>query len=507
MSNFTLLIVGTSVYLAVCIGIGIWSSTRKVVKASDFFLAGHSFGPVVLSLAMMATVFSAWFILGHQGTTWKFGFPYIAHFMHVPLLGITGAVFFPRLWAICRKNGYITPSELYGEYFGGEMMRILVIVVAVLYAIPYVALQLRGAGFVFNTLSGGEIPVVTGSIVLGTAVIVYVFLGGLRAAALTDTIQGILLLCGAAILAFTTMTAVGAATGQSFITALSESIKAAGTPYYTLPEFGEMYSMLFILSSSIVIAGINFSPPYMMIIASAKSPKIFRFQCVVVMMIVMGFFYYIFTPMIGIGGRSVVHELANLDSLSLNIIFNYMGPVAFLITALGVLAAMNSTAAGYLANTSTIFARDLYCRYINQEASPRKQVFVGRFMILFIVILAVLFSMVFLDLLTILGSLATSIGLQMAPAMFGVTYCPKITRKGVEWGIIAGLIAVILTYFVWRYPLGIHMGGWGLLANIIVCWQVSKRTPKPSKEAIERTHVMFEEKRVGRVSAPQMTAK
>ena len=74
MDNFTLLIVCTSLYLLVCTGIGIYSSRIKVTKASDFFLAGHSLGPIVLSLTMMATVFSAWFILGHQGLTWQLGF-------------------------------------------------------------------------------------------------------------------------------------------------------------------------------------------------------------------------------------------------------------------------------------------------------------------------------------------------------------------------------------------------------------------------------------------------
>jgi Na+/proline symporter len=496
-----MLLIATVIYLVTCIAIGIWSSTKKVVKASDFFLAGHSFGPLILSLTMMATVFSAWFILGHQGTMWTLGFPYIAHFMHVPLLALSGAIFFPRLWAICRRNGYITPSELYGEYFGGDFIRILVVVVAVLYAIPYVALQLRGAGFVFNTLSGGEIPVVTGSIVLGIAVILYVFLGGLRATAITDTIQGILLLAAAVILAVVTLSVVGQITGKPFLEAFKEGIVAAGTPYYTLPALGQMYSWPYILSVSIVIAGINFAPPYTMIVASAKSPRIFRFQSFVVMSVIMGFMYYIFSPMVGVGGRNIISKLANPDSLTLEIVFNYMGPVSFLITSLGILAAMNSTAAGYLANTSTIFARDIYCRYINPNASPKKQVYIGRFMVLFIVVLAALFSVVFLDLLTILGSLATSFGIQMMPAMLAVTYCPKITREGVEWGIITGCVAVIFTYFIVRYPLGIHMGGWGLAINFIVCFIISSMTQKPAAKSLERTHGIWDRENFGALEA------
>lgn len=184
--------------------------------------------------------------------------------------------------------------------------------------------------------------------------------------------------------------------------------------------------------------------------------------------------------------------LPNADALSLEIIFKYMSPAAFLITALGVLAAMNSTAAGYLANTSTILARDLYWRYMAPDASPRKQVLVGRLMVLVIVVLAVLFSFVFLDLLTILGSLATSFGAMMFPAMYGVAYNPKITKEGVNAGIIAGIIAIILTYFVWRYPLGIHMGGWGLIANCVTCYIVSKFTQKPSLDSLKKSHAIWD---------------
>lgn len=499
-TNLIVLFVGTFLYMAICIGIGVWSSTRKVTKASDFFLAGHGLGPIVLSLTMMATVFSAWFILGHQGTLWTIGFGYMQHFLHVPLLGIFGIVFFPRVWSVCRKNGYITPSEMYGEYYDSELVRILVIVVAFLYAIPYVALQLRGAGYTFNVLSGGIIPVATGSVVLGAVVILYVFLGGLRATAITDTMQGILLVVGAVILGVTTYIAVDALSDASFLETFRTGITAGGEHLIRMPALGEMYSWPFVLTVSLVIVGINTSPPFLMVIAASSSPKIFRFQGLVVMTIIMGCLYYVFSALVGLGGRSLVTELPNPDALSLMVIFNYMGPVAFTITALGVIAAMNSTAAGYLANTSTIMARDMYCRYINPKATPRKQVLMGRLMVLVIVLLSVLFSLAVLDILTILGSLATAFGAMLFPAMYGLAFNPRVTKAGVNAGIIVGVIAIFITYFVVKYPLGIHMGGWGLFANCSVCYIVSKFTQKPSIESLMRSHGLWDKEMVNEIA-------
>ncbi len=325
MDNFTLLIVCTSLYLLVCTAIGIYSSRIKVTKASDFFLAGHALGPIVLSLTMMATVFSAWFILGHQGLTWQLGFPYIAHYAHIPLMAMLGLLIFGRQWAVSRKNSFITPSEMYGTYFDSEVIRILVVIIAVLYAIPYVALQLRGAGYVFNVLSGGKIDPTMGAMVLGVVVVFYVFIGGLKAAAITDTLQGILLYIGAALLAVTALTVLNdMSQGAGAFAQWHKGIVTQGPAYITIPELGKAWSWPYILTIAIATAGIYTSPSYTMLAFAAASPKIFKFQAVFVMTIAMGVMYFFFSPLIGVGGKSFITKLANADALTLKLIFDHM---------------------------------------------------------------------------------------------------------------------------------------------------------------------------------------
>jgi len=501
MSNFTILVICTALYLLVCTGIGIYTSRIKVVKASDFFLAGHGLGPIVLSLAMMATVFSAWFILGHQGLTWQVGFPYIAHYAHIPLMAILGLLIFSRQWIVCKKNGYITPSEMYGSYFNSELIRVLVLIIACLYAIPYVALQLRGAGYTFNVLSGGQIDPVKGAIVLGLVVVFYVFMGGLKAAAITDTIQGFLLYIAAAFMGITVVTVILSSGDAGFFATVKGAVAAQGKGYITMPAVGKMWSWPYVLTIALATSGIYTSPSYTMLTMAAKSSRLFRFQAFFVMALAMGIMYYFFSPMIGVGGKAIVTQLKNTDALSLTLIFNHMGPVMFTVTALGILAAMNSTAAGYLANTSSMLARDLYCRYINPEASPQRQVLMGRLMVLVIVFLAIIFSVFVLDYLVLLGTLATAFGLLMLPAIVGICYCPGITKAGVTWGLIGGITAVMLTYFVWRHPLGIHTGGWGFIVNSIVCTVVSTYTEKPSLEMIRKTHGIWDKDIVNKLKA------
>jgi Na+/proline symporter len=494
MSSFVLLIIATAVYWVTCAAIGLFTRAQDVKKSSDYFLAGRGLGYVVLSLAMLATTFSAWFILGHQGLVYKVGFSYIAYFAHIPLFSIICVVFFSRLWAIARRNGFVTPAEMFGYYYGGETIRILTVIVACLYAIPYVALQLRGAGFVFNVLSGGAIDPVIGGVVLGFVVVLYVFLGGLKAAAITDTMQGILLWVGGMILAIVALGVLADnPSGLGVLEQWSAGIKSAGESYITVAPLGEMWSWAYIISFAFASAwGIYSSPSFTMWTFAASTPKIFKFQAWFFMLMGMGLMYFFFSPLIGVGGRSIVDNLVNTDALSLELIFNHMGPVAFVITALGILAAMNSTAAAYLANTSTMLARDIYMRHINPEASPPKQVLMGRLGIMLIVGLSALFSVYIIDYLSILGSLASSFGFMMFPLILGATYMPSITTKGVCAGVIVGVIAILLTYFYWNHPLGIHTGGWGFIFNMTTCLIVSKFTQKVPIERVKAFHGLWD---------------
>ena len=83
----------------------------------------------------------------------------------------------------------------------------------------------------------------------------------------------------------------------------------------------------------------------------------------------------------------------------------------------------------------------------------------------------------------LLGGLAVSYGLQMWPALIAVCYWPFLTRQGVTWASIAGLIAVTLAdgfgtawlgITAWgRWPLTIHSAGWGICCNFAVAIAVS----------------------------------
>lgn len=87
-------------------------------------------------------------------------------------------------------------------------------------------------------------------------------------------------------------------------------------------------------------------------------------------------------------------------------------------------------------------------------------------------------------------TLMMALSAQLLPLVFGLCWLPWLTRSGVLAGLIAGIIAVLLTDFpgvliqqalienlVWGIsPLTMHAAGWGLIINILVAIVVSTAT-------------------------------
>ena len=145
---------------------------------------------------------------------------------------------------------------------------------------------------------------------------------------------------------------------------------------------------------------------------------------------------------------------------------------------------------------SGMVTRDLYKQYVSPDASDSVQKLCGRIFVIVVTVVALFVAAQFTGAIVMLGGLAVAYGFQMYPALLGVCYFPWLTRKGVVWGLVAGLIAVTLTDrtvavfgLPWgAFPLTIHSAGWGIFANLIICparleicFRKQRRTRKPQK--------------------------
>ena len=531
------LFVFVAVYWAYCIFWGV-KSARMAKTASDYFISGRQLSVWVFVLAATATSFSGWTFMGHPGLIYRDGFQYAYASFYTITIPFTGVLFLKRQWMLGKRFGYVTPGEMLSDYFQGDMIRILVVAVALLFSIPYLGVQLGASGFLFNVLTDDMIPKNVGMWVLSVVVFIYVASGGLRAVAYVDTVQCLLLAFGIVAIG---MIAYGELGGFG---AFNERLAALGqtdigkwgmTPdgynaYLAIPgviqftaglgketPVGGLWTGIMCLTYMFALMGIQSAPAFTMWTFSNKSTKPFAPQQVWASSFGIGLILFFFTAAQGMGAHflgatpgateagiavsGVLPDLsANKQGGLVPHYINLVGDTApwFVgILAVCALAAMQSTGAAYMSTAGAMLTRDLYKRFINPTANHATQKLWGRGCVAFIVVSALLVATYSADALVLLGGLAVAFGFQMWPSLAAVTWFPWITRQGASWGLLVGLIAVIFTEkfgatiagtvgidLPWgRWPWTIHSAGWGMLFNLAVCLPISAMTQ--SKEALD----------------------
>ncbi|MGD2080126.1 MAG: sodium:solute symporter [Nitrospirota bacterium] len=513
-SSVMWLFIFVAAYWAYCIFWGI-KGAQKAKTASDYFIAGRTIPIWVFVLAATATSFSGWTFMGHPGLVYRDGFQYAYASFYAITIPFTGVIFLKRQWMLGKRFGYVTPGEMFHDYFRSDAMRILTVVVALVFSVPYLGVQLRASGFLFNVLTDGLMGVEVGMWLLSLVVVIYVASGGLRAVAYVDTAQCVLLALGIVAIGLITLNFVGGMGPLSEGIAKLAQLDPKRTPddyshYIAIPgviQFvksgpsaaGGAWTGVMVLTYMFALMGIQSAPAFSMWSFSNKNPRPFAPQQVWASSFGIGFILIVFTAIQGLGAHLIgadplMIQAGYKDYLQIGgdlmategkqgmvvpaliRLLSDSAPWAVGLLAVCALAAMQSTGAAYMSTAAGMLTRDLYKRFLNPGASHTTQKLFGRIGVLVITGAALFVATTSKDALVLLGGLAVAYGFQMWPALIAVCWVPWFTRTGVTFGLIAGIIAVTLTETIgqqwfgieaWgRWPLTIHSAGWGLLFNL-----------------------------------------
>ena len=318
------LFVFVALYWAYCIFWGIRGAISSRT-ASDYFIAGRRISLWVFVLAATATSFSGWTFMGHPGLEYVDGFPYAYASFYAITIPFTGLIFLKRQWIIGKRFGFVTPGEMLSYYFRSDIIRILVIIVALVFSVPYLGVQLRASGFLFNVLTDGLLTIDVGMWVLSAVVFIYVASGGLRAVAYVDTLQCILLAVGIVIIGVIALNGVGGWTALNQDIALLAGEDTKLTPdgyshYIAVPgviQFvssgpnaeGGAWTGIMILTYMFALMGIQSAPAFSMWAFSNHDPAPFAPQQVWASSFGIGIILFLFTAMQGLGGHFLGADL------------------------------------------------------------------------------------------------------------------------------------------------------------------------------------------------------
>jgi len=182
-------------YIALQLAIA-WWFRRPAQSESDYLLAGRSLGPWMATFAVFATWFGAETCIGAAGEAYQYGLSGVLADPFGYTLGMVavGLVVAVPLW----RRGVTTLADLFRTRYGMGIERLAAIVM-IPSSLLWAAAQMRAFGQVLASASDwGLMACMT---LAAVVVIAYTAFGGMWSDAVTDLVQGVVLIVGLLILA------------------------------------------------------------------------------------------------------------------------------------------------------------------------------------------------------------------------------------------------------------------------------------------------------------------
>jgi SSS family solute:Na+ symporter len=244
----------------------------------------------------------------------------------VPLAGV---LVLKRQWMLGKRYGFVTPREMLGEYYDSEFLRILVLIVALIFAVPFTGMQINAAGALLAYISNGALDRVSAMWLLSGIVFVYVGFGGLRAAAYVGALQALML--GAGIVAIGVIVYWQTGGFGAFNVAIGRlgASGASGPHPFEIPGvmvFNRglgietpargIWTASMILSYCLALMGLQLAPHFSMLAFAARSPNGFVSQQTWASAAIMGAILVIFSVAQGLARISILEPIPAQSALA-----------------------------------------------------------------------------------------------------------------------------------------------------------------------------------------------
>ncbi|WP_372846520.1 sodium/solute symporter [Pontiella sp.] len=491
-------------YLVGIVAVGIFAGYKKDTSSEDFFLGGRSLKWPIIGTGLFCANISTIHLVGLASSGYQHGlvvgnFEWMAAFCLI-LLGMVFAPFYFR-------SKISTLPEYVEKRYGSGARSFLAGIFIMSALLVHIGISLYAGAKVLEAFFG--INYIVSIIGISVITAIYTILGGLKAVMITDAIQAVLLLGGAALLTWFGIQALPEAGIDSWAAfkaackpdqlSMIQPIIAEGAPgKFSLNEFS-WYSILF----GYPVLGIWYwctDQTIVQKILSAKTEKDGRDGAIfagylkilpVFLMVLPGAVgYVLFKDKIG----------DDPDSTLMVMMTNLL-PVGIRgLMAAGLLAALMSTIEAALNSTATMAAEDILKR-IRPNTPDRQLVTIGRITAGVVVVLAMLWSTQGGKFGSIFEAI-NKIPMAFAPGITAIFLWGIFWKRGNNQGALAAMIfnvVVGLIYLAIDIPLigekqliakelGIpfmQVGWYLFILSSIVYFVVSLCTPAPAPEKVE----------------------
>lgn len=456
--------------------VGIWAG--KYVKSStsflqEYFLGSRNLGGFVLAMTMTATYGSASSFIGGPGVAYNEGLGWVLLAMTQVATGYFVLMILGKKFAIVtRKYKAVTLVDFLKERYRSNWVVVLSALSIIIFLFSAMTAQWIGGARLIQSLVG--IPYTSALFIFAVSVLVYVTIGGFRAVALTDAVQGTIMFVGTLILLVATVIAGG---GVSNIIADLRAINPnLITPFGADGSLTPTYVSSFWI---LVGVGVVALPQIAVRAMSYKSARSMH-RALIIGTIVVGIIM-LNMHLIGVFARPILPGIEVGDKvmplIALEVLPNWVAGVVLAAP----MAAIMSTVDSLLLLVSSAIVKDLYLNYIQPDASHRKikQLSIGITAALGIIIFIMALDPP--DLIIWLNLFAFG-GLEAAfiwPIIMGL-YWKKGNKYGALSSMVTGVVLYVLSDLFFPKPLGLHSVVLPIVISFFVYVVVSLVTQKRS---------------------------
>jgi sodium/proline symporter len=426
-------------YGVVLLAIGLWSR-RDSATVAGYYAANKQLPAWVIAFSTNATGESAWLLLGLTGMGYAVGL----HALWIAVGEVLGVALgwllvAPRFKAATDAYESITVPDYLTARFRDRRhaFRWIGLVVMLTMVTAYTAAQLTAMGKAFDAFLGTTY--VTGTLIGLGFILFYTTVGGFKAVAYSDLVQGLLMFGGLLVMPFIGVAAAGGwpsvtASLQAQDPALLAPMGAAG---WTLPGV--------VSAAGFVAVGLAFlgAPQLLVRWISARGQREIRrggwiaIACMVV--------FDLGAIVTGIAGRALLPGLADAETV-LPAMAHALLPTLFVgLYLVIVLAASMSTVDSLLILVSSSIARDIVQNVFGPAMTERRIARIGQASTVAIGLAALLFAMgevrlIFWFVLFAWSGLASA----FTPVVLLALFWRRTTRAGAIAGMIAGFVTAVL---------------------------------------------------------------
>jgi sodium/pantothenate symporter len=446
----------------------------------EYFIGSRDMGGFVLAMTLVATYTSASSFVGGPGVAYKMGLGWVLLAMiQVPAAWLSLGILGKKYAIIARRVRAVTINDILLARYQNKWVVILGSLSLVLFFIAAMVAQFVGGARLFEGITG--LSYNTGLIIFAATVIVYTTIGGFRAVALTDAVQGVVMMIG------TTALLAGVVVAGGGIPSIMAKLAAIDPALITPAGPDHFLSKPFILSFWVLVCFGIIGIPHTAVRCFGYKDSRAMHRAIVMGTFILGFLM-LGMHLCGAMGRAIIPELAVGDMIMPALTLKVLPPFFAGIFLAGPLAAIMSTIDSQLILASATIVKDIYLNYIRPETDIQRPAPGGKnplhrlsfytTTIIGLIVFGAAFNPP--DLIVWLNLFAFG-GLQAAflwPLVLGL-YWKRANAAGAIAAMVTGVVSYMtLAVFVKRVA-GMHVIVPTLAITLGVFILVSLLTPKP----------------------------